>query len=220
MKFQLLYFDDQISNIECYQSMLQDHFVVHGHTDNSTYDKFLKAHKPHAILLDLHMPIYDGFVLHDKIINSEDYNGCPIFFISGDLSDEVRLKTIQTGGIDFFNRQINEEELKLRLTNKIRLFLQGDTIIDVGNLRLDTHSFSIYLNDKPTDLTLFELRILSCVLRRMPDGIPKLELKEQIWGSANTTGKMHVHLSNLKLKLRAWDHEIKIRGDFVVISPL
>ena len=220
MKLQLLYFDDQPANIECYQFMLEDTFTVNGFTDSTGYEKNLKDHKPHGIILDLHMPVLNGLALHDKIITSENYNGCPIFFISGDLSDEMRLKTIQTGGRDFFNRQIAEEELKLRLSNKIKLFLQGDTIIHIGNLRLDTYLFTVTIKNKTADLTLFEMRILSYLLRKMPDAVPKNELVEQIWGNTTKIGKMSVHISNMKLKLWDWDHEIKIINQLVSIVPL
>jgi DNA-binding response OmpR family regulator len=220
MKLQLLYFDDQPSNIECYQSMLQGAFIVNGFTDTTEYEKALKDHKPHGIILDLHMPVWDGLTLHDKIINSENYNGCPIFFISGDPSDEMRLKTIQTGGRDFFNRQVAEEELKLRLNNKIKLFLQGDTIIDIGNLRMDTYSFNVTIEDKTADLTLFEMRILSYLLRKMPDAVHKNELVEQIWGNTTKIANMSVHISNMKLKLWDWNHEIRIINHLVSIVPL
>lgn len=217
MKFQLLYFDDQIANIECYQAMLKDQFNVTGFTDSTIYKKALASNKPHGIILDLHMPVYDGLVLHDKIINSEDYNGCPIFFISGDPSDEIRLKSIQKGGVDFFNRHLSEEEVRLRLINKIKFFFQGDTIVEVGNLRLDAHLFNVYISDVPIDLTLIEMRILSCLIRRIPEQVNKTDLMEQIWGDGSKKGKMNVHLSHLKLKLSGWDHEIKNRENFISI---
>jgi two-component system OmpR family response regulator len=211
----LLCFDDQISNIECFQSLLQNDFDVIGTTDTVSYCVLLKEHKPLAIMLDLHMPICDGLVLYDKIIKSEDYNKCPIFFISGDVSDEARLITIQTGGIDFFSRVIKEKELKLRLFNKIKLFLQGDLIIDIGNLRLDTHLFNVYVNSQLAELTLHEFRILSYVLRKLPNNTPRNELMEQVWGSVPRPGTMNVHISNLRAKLCDWNHELNIIKDDV-----
>jgi DNA-binding response OmpR family regulator len=220
MKLKILIFDDQMINIECYQDMLNDKFLVSGFTETINYEQVLQKNKPHGILLDLHMPVYDGFVLHDKITHSDHYNGCPIFFISGDLSDESRLRAITSGGIDFFNRSIGKEELTLRLSSKIKSFLQGDTLIDLGNLRLDTFSFNAYINDKLTELSLIEMRILSLVMRRMPDPVHKNELMTQIWGDTSSQGKMYVHLSNIKSKLAAWNHELRIRDNFIVIDAV
>jgi DNA-binding response OmpR family regulator len=218
MKFKILMFDDQALNIECYQEMLQDKFQILGYTDTKSFEEVLIINKPHGIVLDLHMPDCDGFALHDKIIHSDNYNGCPIFFISGDASDESRMQAIKIGAIDFFTRNISQEELTLRLSNKMKSFLQGSTSIDIGNLRLDTFSFSIYVDNKLMDLSLIEMRILSYVMRKIPDTVHKNELMTQIWGDATAKGKLYVHLSNMKTKLAAWNHELKIRDSYIVID--
>lgn len=220
MKFKITYFDDQIQNIESYQTLYQDDFLITGHTKSVDYEEALKLSRPHGILLDLHMPMLDGLELYEKIIASDYYNGCPIFFISGDVSDDNRLKMIQTGGVDVFNRTINSSELKVRLSNKIKLFLQGHTVIDVDNLTLDTNLFTLSVNQIPVDLTLIEMRILSVVIRQIPKSIPKEELMTQVWGDSQVQGKLNVHLSNLKIKLQGWSHEMKIRGNLVSVSKI
>lgn len=220
MKFNIVYFDDQIENIEAYQMLLKDSFIIEGYTDTSIFADVLSKHKPHGIMLDLHMPSQNGFELYEKIINSEAYNGCPIFFISGDVSDESRIKSIETGAIDFFDRQITPPELKLRLLSKIKMFLQGSTIIDVGNLKLDSNKFTVSIKDKPIDLTMIETRILFCVIKAMPQPIDKDELMSKIWNDNNNKSKINVHLSNMKLKLWNWDHELRIKGSVILILPL
>jgi two-component system alkaline phosphatase synthesis response regulator PhoP len=220
MKFNLVYFDDLIENIEAYQLLLKDSFIIEGYTDTSNFSDIINKHKPHAILLDLHMPAQNGFDLYEKIINSEAYNGCPIFFISGDISDESRIKSIQTGAIDFFDRQITVPELNLRLLSKIKMFLQGSTTIDVGNLNLDSNKFNVSVKGKPVDLTMIETRILFCVIKAMPQPIDKDELISKIWNDNNNKSKINVHLSNMKLKLWNWDHELKIKGSVILIQPL
>lgn len=220
MKFNLVYFDDQIHNIEAFQMLLKESFIIDGYTETSNYSDILKKHKPHGIILDLHMPYQDGFTLYEKIINSEDYNGCPIFFISGDISDESRIKSIETGAIDFFQRDISGAELTLRLVSKIKMFLQGSTIIDVGNLKLDSNKFTVAIKNKPIDLTMIETRILFCVIKAMPQPIEKDELISKIWNDNNNKSKINVHLSNMKLKLWNWDHELKIKGSVLLVQPL
>jgi DNA-binding response OmpR family regulator len=220
MKFNITYFDDHLDNIECYQELFEDDFLITGHTNSADYEEALKLTRPHGILLDLHMPTLDGLELYGKIIVSDHYNGCPIFFISGDASNDSRLKMIQTGGVDVFSRTINCSELKVRLSNKIKLFLQGHTVIDVDNLTLDTSLFTLSVNQVPVDLTLIEMRILSIVIRQIPKSIPKEQLMVQIWGDSKAQGKLNVHLSNLKIKLQGWSHEIKIRGNLVSVSKI
>lgn len=220
MKFQLVYFDDQIQNIDAFKSMLRDSFNVIGVQESQNYETALQDGKPHGIIIDLHMPELDGLALYDKIICSDHYNGCPIFFISGDISDESRLKTIQAGALDFFHRSIGEEELKLRLTNKIKIFLQGTPVIEVGNLLFDSNMFITYINGEPINLTLVELRILSYVMRAMPQPVHKAELLEKLWVDSTKQGKIHVHLSNMKTKLWNWNHELRGHDNSISIVPL
>lgn len=219
MKFQIVYFDDQIQNIEAYQAVYRDTFNIAGYTDPAEYSQVLAIHKPHGILLDLHMPKLDGLALYSRITNCPSYNGCPIFFISGDVSDESRLKSIQSGAIDFFTRTISKEELAVRMVNKIKMYLQGSALIDIGNLQLNSESFNILVNGKPSDLTLIETRILISLIKALPDAVDKDELILKIWGESSTKGKINVHLSNMKIKLRDWNHEIRVKGNALSIIP-
>jgi DNA-binding response OmpR family regulator len=220
MKYNLVYFDDQIQNLECYQALLKDKFNVVGCNDTKNYAEVLKANRPHALMVDLHMPEVDGIELFKLIQDSDHYNGCPIFFISGDISTESRLKTYQTGGIDFFERNLKHEEITARLENKIRLFLQGANVLELGNLKLDTNSYIAQINYKNVDLTLLEMRLLGLILRSPSFVISKKELIERIWDSETKEGKVYVHLSNLGQKLWSWNHQIKVKGDVVSIVAL
>jgi len=217
--FQIVYFDDQIQNIEAYQALFKDTFKIAGYTETENYSQVLMTHKPHGILLDLHMPKQDGLALHDKIVSCEHYNGCPIFFISGDVSVESRLKSIQSGAIDFFTRTISKDELAIRIVNKIKMYLQGSVLIDIGNLQLNSDNFNILVNQKPSDLTLIETRILIYLIKALPDAVDKDELIMKIWGESSSKGKINVHLSNMKIKLWDWNHEIKVKDNSLSIIP-
>jgi PleD family two-component response regulator len=127
--YNIVYFDDDVSNIEAYKLLLQSKFHIHGFSDASQHPQIMEEYYPHAFLIDVHMPLIDGFSLYKKIIAHPRYNGCPIFFISGDQSDINKIRSYEEGGIDFLPRTITEQEMVLRLTNKIQLFLKMSTNI-------------------------------------------------------------------------------------------
>jgi DNA-binding response OmpR family regulator len=218
MKYSLIYFDDLHDNIEVYQNLLEDSFKITGCSDCRQFEQFINSSNPHAIMLDLHMPVMDGIELYKKIIVSDHYNGCPIFIISGDVSDESRLRTFQAGAIDFFSRDISAEELLLRLKSKIKIYLQGVSSLMLGNLKLDSNTYTVSVNGGPRDLTLAEMRILSFIVRASPEIVKTNDLLESIWGSSTKAGKILVHISNMTLKLHDWDHEIKSKGDQISIQ--
>jgi DNA-binding response OmpR family regulator len=166
------------------------------------------------------MPGIDGIDLLKKIETSDHYNGCPIFFISGDVSLESRIKTYETGGIDFFDRSLTEHEIVTRLINKIKLFQAGASVLEVGNLRIDTTSHVVQIAGRVIDLTMVEMRLLGLILRTFPSEISKREIMAKIWENDPKDGKLSVHLSNLGNKLWGWNHQIRVKGDAISVHAI
>lgn len=219
MKWNVLYFDDQIQNIEAFKEVLSDNFNVIGTTDATNYVEMLENNLPHAILLDVHMPVLDGHTLYKKISQHPLYNGCPVIFISGDSSDENKIKSYAGGGIDFLPRDLKIEEIAIRLTNKIKFYLQMSTTLELGNLQLDIKSMKATIDLKNIDLTLLELRLLSHILRAYPQSPSRQELILSVWGNDTVKpGTINTHLTNLKPKIEAWDHMIKVREDNIIVQ--
>lgn len=219
MKWTLVYFDDQIQNIECFKEFLSDKFEVIGCTDPTYYNDVLEKYHPHAILLDVHMPEIDGHELYKRITQHPFYNGCPVIFISGDHSDENKLKSFSEGGIDFLPRDIRSDEIAIRITNNIKFHLQRSTTLEAGNLKLDTKLMRASINDKTSDLTLIELRMLSHILRAFPEALTRQELIERVWGNDTVKpGTINTHLTNLKPKIEDWDHCIKVREENILVQ--
>jgi DNA-binding response OmpR family regulator len=218
MKWDLVYFDDQIQNIECLREFLSEKFNVHGYHDATAYPKVLQDHLPHAILLDVHMPVIDGHELYKKITEHPLYNGCPIIFISGDQSDENKMKSYEEGGVDFLARSLKSDEIVLRLINKIKFHLQRATSLGLGNLVIDLESMKAKIDGHSVDLTLLELRMMSNILRSYPEPISRHDLISKVWGmDVVKPGTISTHLTNLKPKIDKWDHFVRVRDDNLYI---
>lgn len=219
MKWNLVYFDDQVQNIEAFKEILSDKFIVTGCSDATAFPRILEENHPHAILLDVHMPIMDGHTLYKKISQHPLYNGCPVIFISGDASDENKIKSYEGGGIDFLSRDLKIEEIAIRLENKIKFFVQMSTVLELGNLQVDVKSMKATIEGKNLDLTLLELRMLSHLLRSYPRTLSRMDLIHRVWGNDSVKpGTINTHLTNLKPKIDSWDHQIKVREDNILIQ--
>jgi two-component system, OmpR family, response regulator YxdJ len=183
------------------------------------YEELLKDHSPHAILLDVHMPILDGHQLYKMITAHPRYNGCPISFISGDISDETKVRSYQSGGVDFLSRDVRSGELVLRLINKIKLYQQHSTKLDLGNLRLDVEALELTIGHEVQTITMLEMRILGILLRSYPEVLSRVAVIHLIWGNEPVKpGTINTHITNLKPKIEKWDHCIRVRDDQVLIQ--
>lgn len=219
MKWTLLYFDDQIQNIEAFKEFLSEKFNVIGCNDATQFGSLLEENNPHIILLDVHMPILDGHALYKSISEHPLYNGCPIIFISGDQSDENKLRSFEKGGIDFLPRDLKIEEIAIRLVNKAKLFSQISTSLELGNLTVDVKSMKSTIAGKNVDLTLLELRMLSNILRSYPQTLTRAELIQKVWGTNSVkVGTINTHLTNLKPKIECWNHQIKVREENIIVQ--
>ncbi len=219
MKWTLLYFDDQIQNIEAFKEFLSEKFNVIGCNDATHFGSMLEENNPHIILLDVHMPILDGYALYKSISEHPLYNGCPVIFISGDQSDENKLRSFEKGGIDFLPRDLKIEEIAIRLVNKAKLFSQMSTSLELGNLTVDVKSMKSTIAGKNVDLTLLELRMLSNILRSYPQTLTRAELIQKVWGNNSVkVGTINTHLTNLKPKIEGWNHQIKVREENIIVQ--
>lgn len=220
MKWTLIYCDDQIHNIECYKELLEEQFHVIACQNPYKCSQLLQEHHPHAFLLDVHMPGKGGLEVYKEIIENPLYNGCPVFFISGDVSDETKIKALESGAVDFISRDIRSEELILRLSNKIRMYLQVSTVLELGNLRIDVQSLKTSIDEAQIDLTLLEMRVLGFLLRAFPQSITRSEIIKKIWGDEPVKpGTINTHLTNLRPKIQDWNYTIKTREDQVFVQP-
>lgn len=218
MKWTLIYFDDQIQNLECFKEVLDEDFEVIGTSDVTEYEALLQNHHPHAFIIDVHMPRIDGHSLYKKISEHPLYNGCPVFFISGDQSDENKIKSYEGGGVDFLSRDLKIEEIIVRLKNKIKFFLQRSTNLELGNLEVDLYTMIAKIGGKPLDLTLLELKMLNHILRAFPSHLSRQELIFKVWGNDSIKpGTINTHLTNLKPKIENWDYVIKVREDNLIL---
>ncbi|MFP5385095.1 MAG: response regulator transcription factor [Bacteriovoracia bacterium] len=219
MKYTLLYFDDQLANIECFKELLSGEFEVIGSQDVSLFSKFLEENNPHAILLDVHMPVLDGHALYQKIKAHPLYNDCPVLFISGDESDENVLKSLEGGGIDFLPRNLSTEEITIRIKNKVKFFIERSTSLEIGNLELNLNSMKASVAGETLDLTLLEFRILSWIMRYFPRFLTREEMILKVWGKGSVKpGTINTHLTNLKPKIEKWDYKFRFRGEKIIVQ--
>lgn len=204
----IAFFDDEAANLEFYKDMLSREFAVDTFQNPYSYKQALK-NEYSAIIIDVLMPGLDGLQLYQEILKHDDYNHCPILFISADGSEETRLKSLNVGGIDFIQKMMKQEEVILRLRNKISYFQSNRTQYRLGSVKLDTKELKVYFKDKLLDLTLIELKLLKYLIKHHPQLSSREDICQFIWPDQyvqQTT--LNTHLSNLRNKLADWEFEI------------
>jgi CheY-like chemotaxis protein len=71
----------------------------------------VQADPPHAIILDLRMPVMDGFQLLEKLQNSVHTRNIPAIILSADAADKARLKALRAGATYFVEKPYKAQDL-------------------------------------------------------------------------------------------------------------
>lgn len=133
----------------------------------------------HLILLDINLPVEDGYEICRKI---KKRSTVPILFVTSRDSEEDELKSLLVGGDDFirkpYNKMILLEKIKhaLAVTNPIHY----KELVRKG-ITLDLHLSLLRYRDQEVELTRNEFRILYYFFLHGDRVITKEELLEYLW---------------------------------------
>lgn len=79
-------------------------------------------HRPDAVILDLKLPGKSGWEILEELraVESEE-SWVPVLALTGDLGDDVRLRTLRMGARDFLQKPFTAQEAIVKVTNLLEL---------------------------------------------------------------------------------------------------
>lgn len=112
--------DDQMHNIELIERILNRNGYnrMRSTTDSKRFLSLFQEYNPDIIILDLHMPDFDGFELLKAlsgIIPPDEY--LPILVLTADITSEAKHTALSLGAKDFLNKPLDRSEVLLRIKN-------------------------------------------------------------------------------------------------------
>lgn len=89
-----------------------------------------KRHDVDVVLLDLEMPVMNGFETLERIKSSDAFRDIPVIVITAEASEVTR--TLSMGANDFVAKPYNPEEVKMRVLNHARVKKLGELTRDMN----------------------------------------------------------------------------------------
>ncbi|MBD1571049.1 MULTISPECIES: diguanylate cyclase [Aliivibrio] len=80
------------------------------------------------VLLDIHMPIMDGFEVIERLKNNEETKDIPIIVITVNQSTEDEIRALDLGAVDFVTKPFHAVILQKRIRNQLALKLKSDLL--------------------------------------------------------------------------------------------
>jgi DNA-binding response OmpR family regulator len=130
----ILIVDDEPFNVDYLEQELADlgYKTVSASNGQEALEK-VASEPPDLILLDVMMPVMDGFTVCRILKDHDDTRLIPIVIMTALDAREDRLKGIKAGAEDFLTKPVHEDELLARIETALKLKRTVDR--KVGELR-------------------------------------------------------------------------------------
>ncbi len=124
VKKEILIVDDSEINRNMLRLMLEDDYDITEAENGSEALSIIEKddHIFRLVLLDLVMPVMDGFDFLKELQNRKLYQQLPVIIISADTSTESLDKAYSLGAVDFFTKPFNPNIVSHRVNNVITLY--------------------------------------------------------------------------------------------------
>jgi DNA-binding response OmpR family regulator len=186
------------------ESLETRNFIVYHASDGEEALQIYKAESPDILVLDVMMPLKDGFTLA-KEIRLENKN-IPIIFLTAKSQTSDVLEGFNHGGNDYLKKPFSMEELIVRinsLLNRIELKSNLDEIV-IGDFIFNYTKQSLSYFAETIQLTHREAQLLFHLNERKNEVLDRSFILNKLWGNDDffNARSMDVFISKLRKKLK------------------
>jgi putative two-component system response regulator len=132
----VLVVDDTPENIHVLSGVLQEEYAVRVATSG---EKALAAARadpqPDLILLDVKMPVMDGYEVCRRLKNDYATQRIPVIFVTGMGEAEDEAKGFDLGGVDYIVKPINPAIVRARVRTHVQLYDQKRHLLELVQQR-------------------------------------------------------------------------------------
>ena len=163
-----------------------------------------RRHRPIFIILDLMLPMVDGWEVCRELRRSSDV---PILMLTARGEEVDRISGLTLGADDYVVKPFSPRELVARVKAVLRRGRLRSTveknILSHGGLALDLEKRKVSLNDRPVQLTPHEYKLLKALMASPGRVFTRDELLDHLYpsGEAVIDRVIDVHIGKLRQKI-------------------
>lgn len=169
------------------------------HVDQEFLEK-----QPHLILLDINLPVYDGFYWCQKIRESSKV---PIIFISSRDTNMDMIMAMNIGGDDFVNKPFDMEILIAKINALLRRTYnyteKTQASLEHKGLVLNVENSSMEIAGQQIDLSKNEYKLLYLLLKNKGKILSREKLLRALWDDERFVddNTLTVNINRLRKKI-------------------
>jgi len=85
--------------------------------DGETGMELARKEKPDLVLLDVRLPLIDGYEVCQRLKSDDNFKKIPVIFLTASAADEIADKTKASGANDYIIKPFEPEELLNKVKN-------------------------------------------------------------------------------------------------------
>lgn len=168
-----------------------------------------RREKPDLIILDLTLPVMDGYDVCKILRAQKDTAAISIIILSArdDVADKVI--GLELGADDYITKPFSPRELSARIKARLREGQRKNELANGplrwGTLEIMQENYLATIAAEPINLTVKEFELLVLFVANPYQVFSREYLIQKIWGSPTNSGTraLDVHISHLRNKLKA-----------------
>lgn len=203
MKRLMIIEDTQVIREELTSLLIKYGYEVIAPVDFENIINDIKYAKPDLILLDINLPVFDGFYICREI--RKDTN-IPIIIVTSRNSEIDELMSMNLGADDFITKPYNTQILLAHINAVLKRAyadMENSDVLSIRDLELDLSRGVIKAFDNTLEISKNELKILSYLIKNKEKIVSRDSLMNYMWNSDiyiddNT---LSVNINRLRKKL-------------------
>ncbi|WP_373288879.1 response regulator transcription factor [Paenibacillus nasutitermitis] len=165
-------------------------------------DEFVKG-QPHLVLLDVNLPMYDGFYWCQQI---RSVSKVPIIFLSSRSQNMDVIMAINMGADDYVQKPFDLSILVAKVSALLRRnYTYQDGSMQISHRQLIFHlsNSSIQYREQTEELSRNEFIILQTLMRNIGKIVPRDELMQVLWNDEQFVddNTLTVNVNRLRRKI-------------------
>jgi CheY-like chemotaxis protein len=191
-KAKVMIVEDTEANIDILVETLSEHYELSVALNGEDALKLLNGYKPDLILLDVMMPLIDGYEVCRRVKADPALRDIPVIFLTALSDNSNEARGLELGAVDYIIKPFNPALVKSRVANNVTLKLYRDNLEDLVRER------TLELEQANTKLATLDkvksnfLRVISHEMRTPANGLlglgellfdlsPDTEEKRELW---------------------------------------
>ncbi len=209
MKTKILLVDDEPDIVEFLQYNLkqEDFDVITAYDGKEALAKINE--KPDLIILDIMMPVLDGYEVCKRIRATSGFEQTPIIFLTAKSGEVNEILGLELGASDYIQKPISPKKLVARVKSNLRKFEKSDeekkspAKIKIGPLLIDREEYVIHINGKETVFPRKEFELLYYLANNPGRVFSRDTLLKDVWGTDVyvVDRTVDVHIRKIREKL-------------------